>query len=65
MFTETKMKNELALALTGYGHYHKKTGEVAKTREYFIKALDIFERVGTMIEPDKVKNALSRFDFGT
>jgi hypothetical protein len=37
MFTETKMKNELALAYTGYGHYHKKTGKVAKTREYFIK----------------------------
>jgi hypothetical protein len=59
LFKETNMENKLALTYTGFGRYHQKTGEMAKAREYLIRALDIFECLGTMIEPDKVKKALT------
>jgi tetratricopeptide (TPR) repeat protein len=55
---EIKAENELALAYAGYGRLHKKQGQVAQAREYLTKALEIFERLGTLIEPDKVKEEL-------
>jgi hypothetical protein len=30
-----------------------------KAREYLTKALEIFERLGTLIEPDKVRKELA------
>jgi tetratricopeptide (TPR) repeat protein len=56
---EIKAENELALAYAGYGRLHKKQGEIAQAREYLIKALEIFERLGTLIEPDKVREELA------
>jgi len=32
---------------------------VADAREYLTKALEIFERLGTLIEPDKVREELA------
>ncbi len=32
---------------------------VEEAREYLTKALEIFERLGTLIEPDKVKQELA------
>ena len=52
-------ENELALAYTGYGQLQKQQGRFAQAREYLTKALEIFERLGTLIEPDKVKNILA------
>ncbi len=56
---EIKAENELALAYTGFGRLYKKQGQVAQAREYLTKALEIFERLGTLIEPDKVREELA------
>jgi tetratricopeptide (TPR) repeat protein len=56
---EIKAENELALAYSGIGRYHKQQGDTEKAREYLMKALEIFERLGTLIEPEKVRKELS------
>ncbi len=56
---EIKAENELAMAYAGYGRLHKKQGEIARARQYLTKALEIFERLGTLIEPDKVREELA------
>jgi tetratricopeptide (TPR) repeat protein len=56
---EINAENELALAYAGYGRLHKQQGDVARAREYLTKALEIFERLGTLIEPDKVRKELA------
>jgi tetratricopeptide (TPR) repeat protein len=53
-----KAENELALAYSGYGRFHKQHGNIAEAREYLNKALEIFERLGTLLEPDKVRKEL-------
>ena len=58
VFKEIKAENELAMAYAGYGRYHKKEGRIAQAQDYLTKALEIFERLGTLIEPDKVKDEL-------
>ena len=52
-------ENELALAYAGYGRLHQQQGNIAQAREYFTRALRIFERLGTLGEPDKVRKALA------
>jgi tetratricopeptide (TPR) repeat protein len=61
---EIKAENELAMAYAGYGRLHKKQGEIARAREYLTKALEIFERLGTLIEPDKVREKLAELPKG-
>ena len=56
---EIKAENALALAYAGYGRLYKQQGDTEQAREYFTKALSIFERLGTLIEPDKVRNELA------
>lgn len=56
---QIKAENELALAYSGMGRFHKQQGNTAQAREYLAKALEIFERLGTLIEPDKVRNELA------
>jgi class 3 adenylate cyclase/tetratricopeptide (TPR) repeat protein len=58
IFQEIKAENELAMAYAGYGRLHKQQGQIAQAREYLLKALEIFERLGTLIEPDKVSEEL-------
>ena len=41
------------------GRYHKQQGNVEEARKYLTKALEIFERLGTLIEPDKVREELA------
>ena len=55
---EIKAENELALAYSGMGRFHKQQGNTEQAREYLTKALEIFERLGTLIEPEKVKKEL-------
>ena len=38
-------------------HEHK--ANVEQAREYLTKALEIFERLGTLTEPDKVRKELA------
>jgi tetratricopeptide (TPR) repeat protein len=59
IFQEMKAENFLALAYSGMGRYHKQLGDVEKAREYLTKALEIFEWLGTLIEPDKVREELA------
>jgi tetratricopeptide (TPR) repeat protein len=56
---EIKAENELVLAYAGYGRLHKQQGQIAKARNYLSKALEIFERLGTLMEPDKVREVLA------
>ena len=55
---EIDAENELTLAYEGCGRFHRQMGDAEKAREYFTKALEIFERLGTLKEPDKVKKEL-------
>jgi tetratricopeptide (TPR) repeat protein len=55
---EIGAKNDLAMAYAGYGRLHKHRGDSAKAREYFEKALEIFDRLGTLTEPEKVREEL-------
>jgi tetratricopeptide (TPR) repeat protein len=57
---EIKAENDLALAYAGYGRLQKQQGQLAQAREYLTKALEIFERLGTLIEPDKVREILAK-----
>ena len=59
IFREIKAENELALAYAGYGQLHTQQGNIAQSRDYLTKALEIFERLGTLIEPDKVRGILA------
>jgi tetratricopeptide (TPR) repeat protein len=54
-----KAENELALAYAGYGRLHKQQGNMAQAREYLTKALQIFERLGTLREPERVRQVLA------
>jgi len=59
IFREIKAENELAMAYQGYGRLHKKQAQTARAREYLTKALEIFERLGTLIAPEKVREELA------
>jgi tetratricopeptide (TPR) repeat protein len=56
---QIKTENELALAYAGYGRLYQQQGNIAQAREYLTRALGIFERLGTLGEPDKVKQVLA------
>jgi tetratricopeptide (TPR) repeat protein len=58
VFKEIKAENELALAFAGYGRFYKEQGQNDSAREYLSMSLEIFERLGTLIEPDKVREEL-------
>jgi class 3 adenylate cyclase/tetratricopeptide (TPR) repeat protein len=55
---DIKAENELALAYAGYGRLHKAQRRLPEARDYFTRALEIFDRLGTLIEPDKVRSEL-------
>jgi tetratricopeptide (TPR) repeat protein len=59
IFKETKAENMLAKAYAAFGRLYKKQGDVVQAREYLTKALEIFTRLGTLIDPDKVKKELA------
>jgi tetratricopeptide (TPR) repeat protein len=59
LLRKIKAENHLALAYAGYGRFHTQRGNMTRAREYLTKALDIFERLGTFIEPEKVREELA------
>jgi len=59
IFRDIKAENELALAYSGMGRFHTQQGNVEPARDYLADALEIFNRLGTLIEPDKVKKELA------
>jgi tetratricopeptide (TPR) repeat protein len=64
IFREIRAENELALAYASYGRFYKQQGNTAQTREYLTRALEIFKRLGTLIEPDKVREELDELPKG-
>jgi tetratricopeptide (TPR) repeat protein len=56
---EVNAENELALTFADYGRYHKQKGDIVQAQKYLIKALKIFERLGTLIETEKIKKELA------
>jgi tetratricopeptide (TPR) repeat protein len=56
---QIKAENELALAYAGYGRLYQQQGNIAQARVRYSRALGIFERLGTLGEPDKVKQVLA------
>jgi tetratricopeptide (TPR) repeat protein len=52
-------ENELALAYVGYGRLHQQQGHIAQARDDLTRALEMFERLGTLLEPDKVRQTLA------
>jgi len=61
---EIKAENELALAYAGYGRLHEQQGDFTPAREYLTQALEIFERLGTLGEPEKVQQTLAALPEG-
>ncbi len=59
IFSDMQAENELALAYSGMGRLHKQQRNTEQAREYLTKSLGIFDRLGTLIEPDRVREALS------
>ena len=55
-----KAENELARACAGYGRWHARAGRTTVAREYLTRALTIFERLGTLREPERVRADLAR-----
>jgi hypothetical protein len=47
------------LAYAGYGRLYKQQGHIDKAKEYLNMALEILERLKTLIEPEKVKKELA------
>ncbi len=56
---ENKAENELALAYASMGRFYKMQGNMEKTREYLADAVKILERLGALIEPEKVRKELA------
>jgi len=57
---EIKAENELALAYAGYGRLQMQQDQFSQAREYLTKALEVFERLGTLIEPDKLREIVAK-----
>ena len=53
------MENELALTYVAFGRVCARQGKMAAAREYLERAAEIFERLGTLNEPDRVRAALA------
>jgi tetratricopeptide (TPR) repeat protein len=58
-FKKIGAQNELSLTYASFAKLHKHQGNFAEARKHFKKALEIFERLGTLIEPEKVKKELA------
>jgi tetratricopeptide (TPR) repeat protein len=56
---EIGAENELARAYAGYGRLLARQGHRDEARRHLVRALDIFERLGTLIEPEGVREALA------
>jgi tetratricopeptide (TPR) repeat protein/transcriptional regulator with XRE-family HTH domain len=60
ILAEIHAENELALAYAGYGRLQQQLGNDQRARERLTKALETFERLGTLVEPDEARRALAR-----
>jgi tetratricopeptide (TPR) repeat protein len=56
---QIKAEPELARAYAGYGRFHERQGRIAAARDYLTRGLEIFERLGILGEPEKVRRELA------
>ena len=56
---EINAENELAFAYVAYGRLHKSEGRYKQAVEFMTNALEIFERIGTLRESDKILEELA------
>ena len=56
---EIKAENELAYAYAGYGRLHGLNGRPEEAIQFMMKGLEIFERLDTLNEPDKILEELA------
>jgi tetratricopeptide (TPR) repeat protein len=59
-----RAENSLAVAYAGLGRCHKHQGNAAVAREYLNRALEIFQRLGTLLEPDNVRKEMAQLPEG-
>ncbi len=59
LLSEVKAEGELALAYAGYGRLHRQQGRIAEARDCLTLALEIFDRLGALQEPDRVRAELA------
>ncbi len=62
VFQEITAENALAMAYAGRGRLHGQQGNKVQARTYLTKALEIFERLGTPVEPDRTREALAELE---
>ena len=55
---EIKAESILPLSYAGYGRCLKKQGNMGEARTYLTKALEMLERLGTLVEPEKIRKEL-------
>jgi class 3 adenylate cyclase/tetratricopeptide (TPR) repeat protein len=60
----SRSQNELGLTLAAYGRLLWKLGERATARQHLREAADLLEALGTMIEPDRIRQELQSLDPG-
>jgi tetratricopeptide (TPR) repeat protein len=56
---ETNARPELALTLASYGRFHRQQSKTADAQRCFEQALAMFEELGTLVEPDRVRAELA------
>ncbi len=59
VLAEIGAENELALAYAGYGRLCRDGGDQGEARRYLTLALEIFEGLGTLTEPDQVRKDIA------
>jgi tetratricopeptide (TPR) repeat protein len=59
VLSEIGAENELALAHAGYGRLCRDGGDQSEARRHLTLALEVFERLGTLAEPDQVRKDLA------
>ncbi len=59
VWREIGAQNDLALTYAAYGRFEAQQGHPTQARDYLTRALGIFERLGTLIEPDRVRAELA------
>jgi class 3 adenylate cyclase/tetratricopeptide (TPR) repeat protein len=64
IFSKIHAQNELALAYTAYGRLFKRQGRLTEAREYLSRALELFERLGTLGETDEVRQEVAELANG-
>lgn len=59
ILAEIGAEHELGLACASYGRLKNWQGRSAEARDYLTRAVEIFERLGTLTDSDRVRQELA------